>query len=50
MIYAILPPDGTTWIGYKFDCIAHCYIALDCPIGIISYYWLGISISQSHIS
>ena len=28
----------------------HCNIALDCPIVIISKYWVGIFISQSHIS
>ena len=59
----IWPPDGTTWIGSKCChqvapfalfaklatrlCHLHCHIALDCPIG---QYWLGILISQSHIS
>ena len=28
----------------------HCHIAWNCPIDIISWYWLGIFISQSHIS
>ena len=28
----------------------HCHIAFNCPFGIISWYWLGIFISQSHIS
>ena len=28
----------------------HCHIALNCSIGIISQYWVGIFISQSHIS
>ena len=27
-----------------------CHIAFDCPIGIISWYWVGIIISQSQLS
>ena len=26
------------------------HIVLDCPVGIISWYWVGIFINQSHIS
>jgi len=56
----------TTWIGLKFGHQVaplalfaklatrlrnlRCHIVVDCPIGIISYYWVGIIISQSHIS
>ena len=44
---------GSTCIGFKVDhqvASLHCHIALNCPIGIISQYWVGIFISQSHIS
>ena len=34
-----------TWI-----CHWHCHIVLDCPVRIISWYWVGIFINQSYIS
>ena len=63
---ALLALSVCTCIGSKFGhqlaplallpklatrlCYLYCYIALDCPIDIISLYWVGILISQSHIS
>ena len=48
-------PGGATSISCKLALITslhhlHCLIALNCPLGIISQYWVGIFISQSHIS
>ena len=43
----IWSPDGATCISLHH---LHCLIALNCPLGIISQYWVGIFISQSHIS
>ena len=36
-------------VGHQL-CHLHCQIALECPIGIISWYSVGIFNSQSHIS
>ena len=33
-----------------WTCHWHCHIVMDCPVGIISWYWVGIFINQSHIS
>ena len=49
----IWPLGGTTCISCKVRhqvaSLGLPHIALDCPIGIISWYWVGIFISQSHI-
>ena len=37
-------------VGHKVAQLTLPHIVLDCPIGIISYYWVSIFISQSHIS
>ena len=51
----IWSPGGATSNSCKLALITslhhlHCLIALNCPLGIISQYWVGIFISQSHIS
>ena len=51
----IWSPGGATSNSCKLALITslhhlHCLIALNCPIEIISQYWVGIFISQSHIS
>ena len=51
----IWSPGGATSISSKLALITslhhlQCLIALNCPLGIISQYCVGIFISQSHIS